>query len=239
MISTPASTGVTLVFCLRLSNKRTLWVSIHIPSTFRDENPNFAQDVKEAHPTNMFRDQPEIASLLTQIPNLTTDVGPSGILCISGSFRVKSATGDSVPPQDYPAGILNIEGLDEATKSVSRNMLMRRLSRIFATTKLSTRPLTLSTAAQDNIQAKDKKRHRSSPRVRTIGVAIRPSGINLRTRMDRKGAGRTLLQRHSQHRLGAVATGRASARSYSSRQLFSIVESSSSSNTFRYKLRKR
>ncbi|KAJ3787097.1 hypothetical protein GGU10DRAFT_154918 [Lentinula aff. detonsa] len=139
MISTPASTGVTLVFCLRLSNKRTLWVSIHIPSTFRDENPNFAQDVKEAHPTNMFRDQPEIASLLTQIPNLTTDVGPSGILCISGSFRVKSATGDSVPPQDYPAGILNIEGLDEATKSVSRNMLMRRLSRIFATTKQKTR----------------------------------------------------------------------------------------------------
>lgn len=51
-------TGVTLVFCLQLSDGRSFWVSIRVPSTFLVRgSPDFAQDIEDIDPNESFRDQ--------------------------------------------------------------------------------------------------------------------------------------------------------------------------------------
>ncbi|KAH7872265.1 uncharacterized protein C8R40DRAFT_492514 [Lentinula edodes] len=128
-----SSTSATLVFCLQFSDARTSWVFVRVPSTFQNkEETDFARDIQDLHPTEIFRDQSEVASLLNQIPDLCLDAGPSGMLRISGSFWVEKATEESIPHELYPSGILNIEGLSGAAKSISEDMLLRRLSRIFS-----------------------------------------------------------------------------------------------------------
>lgn len=53
-----AGTGVTLVFCLQLSDGRSFWVSIRVPSTFLVRgSPDFAQDIEDIDPNESFRDQ--------------------------------------------------------------------------------------------------------------------------------------------------------------------------------------
>lgn len=59
-------------------------------------------------------------------------MGSCGILRISGSFWANEVAKDNISSEHHPAGILNIEGLDEAADQVSVDMLMRRLSQIFA-----------------------------------------------------------------------------------------------------------
>lgn len=50
--------GVTLVFCLQLSDGRSFWVSIRVPSTFLvRESPDFAQDIGDVDLNESFRDQ--------------------------------------------------------------------------------------------------------------------------------------------------------------------------------------
>lgn len=53
-----SSPGVTVVFCLQLSDERSFWVSIRVPSTFLvRESPDFAQDIEDIDPNEYFRDQ--------------------------------------------------------------------------------------------------------------------------------------------------------------------------------------
>ncbi|KAJ3809002.1 hypothetical protein F5876DRAFT_66815 [Lentinula aff. lateritia] len=127
-----SSTSATLVFCLQSSDAQTFWVFVRVPSTFQNkEDPDFVRDIQALHPTEIFHDQVEIVSHLKQIPGLRLDVGPSGILRISGSFWVEKATKESIPSEVYPAGILNIKGLNEAAKKINRvSHLQRRLLKL-------------------------------------------------------------------------------------------------------------
>ncbi|KAJ3848715.1 hypothetical protein EV368DRAFT_86306 [Lentinula lateritia] len=241
VMSCSSSARVTLVFCLSLSDERNFWVFVSVPSTFTSENPDFAQDIKEIHPKFIFRDQPEVLTLLDQLPNLNTDVGPSGILRISGSFRVKSATVDSIPHEEYPAGVLNIEGLDKLTKEISPDLLMRRLSRIFTQEgRIKTFHTVLPTAAQDDVSAIVKKRGRSTSTddaastSRTDGTKVQRSskdivaiGSGFMARKGRKGT-RNLRTRRSKRNMRDVVIGRASVVVPRSSLVDSTVASSSS-----------
>ncbi|GAW04956.1 hypothetical protein LENED_006781 [Lentinula edodes] len=223
LLPSSSSTSVTLVFCLKLSDERTFWVFVYVPSTFTRENPDFAQDIKEIHPNVIFRDQPEVVTLLDQLPNLNADVGPSGILRISGSFRVKSATVDSIPHEEYPAGVLNIGRLDKLTKEISQDMLMRRLSRIFTQEgRIEPFYMALPTAAQGDVSAIAKKRARSTSTddaastSRTDRTKVQKSFKDIvapdsgpMTRKGRKGT-RNLRTLRSNRNIRDVVTGRAS-----------------------------
>ncbi|KAJ3901081.1 hypothetical protein F5879DRAFT_992269 [Lentinula edodes] len=255
-----SSTSATLVFCLQSSDAQTFWVFVRVPSTFQNkEDPDFARDIQALHPTEIFHDQVEIVSHLKQIPGLRLDVGPSGILRISGSFWVEKATKESIPSELYPAGILNIKGLNEAAKSISQDMLLRRLSRIFSQkNKPSLAPPASATEAPSRQGTKrGTKRGRST----TIGDDAVPATIRTsrsktklhakstksdhaipsasstqKTGKARKGAGRTLQSRRIPNKMSNVATGRASASAPRSDQIQPTV--SFSSRTPSHKLRK-
>ncbi|KAJ3810907.1 hypothetical protein F5876DRAFT_76331 [Lentinula aff. lateritia] len=241
LLPSSSSTSVTLVFCLKLSDERTFWVFVYVPSTFTRENPDFAQDIKEIHPNVIFRDQPEVVTLLDQLPNLNTDVGPSGILRISGSFRVKSATVDSIPHEEYPAGVLNIGRLDRLTKEISQDMLMRRLSRIF-TGRTEPFHTALPIVA---VSAIFKKRGRSTStddaastsrsdgtKVQKFSEDIVVTNSGSMTRKGRKGT-KSLRTGRSNRHIGDVVTGHASVVVPRSSLVDSTVPSSP------YNLRKR
>ncbi|KAJ4476440.1 hypothetical protein C8J55DRAFT_516938 [Lentinula edodes] len=246
LLPSSSNASVTLVFCLKLSDERTFWVFVYVPSTFTRENPDFAQDIKEIHPKVIFRDQPEVVSLLDQLPNLNTDVGPSGILRISGSFRVKSATVDSIPHEEYPAGVLNIGRLDKLTKEISQDMLMRRLSRIFTQEgRIEPFYTALPIAAQGDVSAIAKKRARSTSTddaastSRTDGTKVQKSSKDIvapdsgpMTRKGRKGT-RSLRTLRSNRNMRDVVIGRASVVVPRSSLVDSTVPSSP------YNLRKR
>ncbi|KAJ3881264.1 hypothetical protein F5051DRAFT_476871 [Lentinula edodes] len=179
----PSSIGLILVFCLQLADARCFWVFVHISSTHTNkEDPNIIQDIKDLHPNEVFRDQPEILSLLSELPNLCLDVGPFGVLRVSGSCWPEKVMKDSIPQELFPAGLLNIEGLDEADKRVSHDMLMRRLSQIIAQ-KIKNDPQVVSPGMvdeNDSHQKGKRQRGRSSTVVDDTGVA--PSGTVSGTR---------------------------------------------------------
>ncbi|KAJ3864820.1 hypothetical protein EV359DRAFT_81072 [Lentinula novae-zelandiae] len=242
VLPSSSSTGVTLAFCLQLSDERTFWVFVYVPSTFTADSPDFAQDIKEIHP------HPEVLTLLDQLPNLNTDVGPSGILRISGSFWVKSATANSIPREEYPAGILNIEGLDKVTKEVSQDMLMRRLSRIFTQgDRMEASHMALPAVAQGDVSV--KKRGRSTSTADDAALTSKADGTKVQksskgivtgsgsmTRKSRKGT-RSLRTRRSNGNMRGVVTGRASVVVPRTSLVDSTVPSSSS--VLPYNLRKR
>ncbi|KAJ3858475.1 hypothetical protein EV359DRAFT_87697 [Lentinula novae-zelandiae] len=240
VLPSSSSTSVTLVFCLKLSDERTFWVFVYVPSTFTSETPDFAQDIKEIHPNVIFRDQPEVVTLLDQLPNLNTDVGLSGVLRISGSFRVKNATADSILREDYPAGVLNIEGLDKVTKEYSQDILMRRLSRIF--TQKPSSPMSLPTVAQDDVvSAIGKKRGRSTSTADASSTSRADSEAKIQksfqgnvttgsgplARKGRKGI-QSSRTRRSKGKMGNLVTGRASVVASRSILVDPTVASSSS-----------
>ncbi|KIK65216.1 hypothetical protein GYMLUDRAFT_240512 [Collybiopsis luxurians FD-317 M1] len=116
-----------------------------VPSTFTEkENPTFALDVENARPAKIFHDQPEIISLLEMLPNLYHGMGPTGVLRVSRSLVVDKATEKSIPREESPAAILNIEALSEAVKGLSKDLLMRHLARIFPQSDVSSPPSTVS-----------------------------------------------------------------------------------------------
>ncbi|GAW03908.1 hypothetical protein LENED_005662 [Lentinula edodes] len=248
VLPSSSSTGVTLAFCLQLSDERTFWVFVYVPSTFTADSPDFAQDIKEIHPHVIFRDQPEVLTLLDQLPNLNTDVGPSGILRISGSFWVKSATANSIPREEYPAGVLNIEGLDKVTKEVSQDMLMRRLSRIFTQgERMEASHMALPAVARGDVSV--KKRGRSTSTADGAALTSKADGTKVQksskgivtgsgsmTRKSRKGT-RSLRTRRSNGNMRDVVTGRASVVVPRTSLVDSTVPSSSSVSP--YNLRKR
>ncbi|KAF5348991.1 hypothetical protein D9757_013469 [Collybiopsis confluens] len=138
--SLPGS-SVTLAFRLECQDGQRFWVFVHVPEDFTGEDsPSFIEDIRHASPASLFDEQPEIISLLAELPNLSPDVGPLGVLRVSGSFRVEKASEDSIPSAHQPAAILNITSLEEAGKRISQDMLMRRLARIFSD-DTSDRPL--------------------------------------------------------------------------------------------------
>ncbi|KAJ3873670.1 hypothetical protein F5051DRAFT_476277 [Lentinula edodes] len=251
-----SSTSATLVFCLQFSDARTSWVFVRVPSTFQNkEETDFARDIQDLHSTEIFRDQSEVASLLNQIPDLCLDAGPSGMLRISGSFRVEKATEESIPHELYPSGILNIEGLSGAAKSISEDMLLRRLSRIFSQrNEVIVAPPASATEAS---QEQGKKRGRSTTIDDDLGTATSgtsrsntkqhakstrsdhaaSSGSSTQAKKARKGAGRSLRSRRIPSKISNVATGRASASAPRSDRVEPTA--SSSSHTSPYNLRKR
>lgn len=197
----------------------------------------------------------EIVSHLKQIPGLRLDVGPSGILRISGSFWVEKATKESIPSELYPAGILNIKGLNEAAKSISQDMLLRRLSRIFSqrnkpslappasATEAPSRQGTKrgrSTTIGDDAVPATIRTSRSKTRLHAKPTksdhAIPSASTTQKTGKARKGAGRTLQSRRIPNKMSNVATGRASASAPRSDQIRPTV--SFSSRTPSHKLRK-
>ncbi|KAJ3812055.1 hypothetical protein F5876DRAFT_75245 [Lentinula aff. lateritia] len=252
-----SSTSATLVFCLQFSDARTFWVFVRVPSTFQNkEGTDFARDIQDLHPTEMFRDQSEVASLLNQIPDLCLDAGPSGIMRISGSFRVEEATETSIPHELSPCGILNIEGLSGAAKSISEDMLMRRLSRIFSQRNEVT--IAPPVSATEAPQEQGEKRGRSTTtsdddagtatsrtsRSRTKQHAkstrsdhAASSGSSTQAKAARKGAGRSLRSRRISSKISNITTGRASASAPRSDRVEPTA--SSSSHTSPYNLRKR
>ncbi|KAJ3863953.1 hypothetical protein EV359DRAFT_81906 [Lentinula novae-zelandiae] len=251
-----SSTSATLVFCLQFSDARTSWVFVRVPSTFQNkEDTDFARDIQDLHPTEIFRDQSEVASLLNQIPDLCLDAGPSGMLRISGSFWVEKATEESIPHELYPSGILNIEGLSGAAKSISEDMLMRRLSRIFSQRNEVT--VAPSVSATEAPQERGKKRGRSTTIDDDAGTATSrtsrsktkqhakstrsdhaaSSGSSIQAKKARKGAGRSLRSRRIPNKISNVATGRASVSAPRSDRVEPTA--SSSSHTSPYNLRKR
>ncbi|KAF5378624.1 hypothetical protein D9757_009561 [Collybiopsis confluens] len=131
--SSPGSSA-TLAFCLKFQDGQCFWVFVHVPEDFtsEDSSPSFAEDIQHASPASLFDEQPEILSLLVELPHLSPDVGPLGVLRVSGSFRVEKSSEDSIPSEHQPAAILNITSLEEAGKRISQDMLMRRLARIFS-----------------------------------------------------------------------------------------------------------
>ncbi|KAF5378669.1 hypothetical protein D9757_009564 [Collybiopsis confluens] len=130
--SSPGSSA-TLAFCLEFQDGQCFWVFVHVPGHFTcEDSPSFAEDIQHASPASLFDEQPEILSLLVELPHLSPDVGPLGVLRVSGSFRVEKASEDSIPSEHQPAAILNIISLEEAGKRISQDMLMRRLARIFS-----------------------------------------------------------------------------------------------------------
>ncbi|KAJ3928997.1 MAG: hypothetical protein NXY57DRAFT_1095772 [Lentinula lateritia] len=132
LLQSSSNTSVTLVFCLQQFDERAFWVFVQVPSTFAKREPKFAHDIEDIRPSELFCDQPDIISLIDELPNPCLDVGSCGILRISGSFWANEVAKDNISSEHHPAGILNIEGLDEAADQVSVDMLMRRLSQIFA-----------------------------------------------------------------------------------------------------------
>ncbi|KAF8829009.1 hypothetical protein HHX47_DHR3001121 [Lentinula edodes] len=191
---------------------------------------------------------PEVLTLLDQLPNLNTDVGPSGILRISGSFWVKSATANSIPREEYPAGVLNIEGLDKVTKEVSQDMLMRRLSRIFTQgERMEASHMALPAVARGDVSV--KKRGRSTSTADGTALTSKADGTKVQksskgivtgsgsmTRKSRKGT-RSLRTRRSNGNMRDVVTGRASVVVPRTSLVDSTVPSSSSVSP--YNLRKR
>ncbi|KAF5369681.1 hypothetical protein D9757_014735 [Collybiopsis confluens] len=75
---------------------------------------------------------PKLYQYLQNSQNLSPDVGPLGILRVSGSLRVDKASEDSIPSGHQPAAILDITSLEEAGKRISQDILMRRLARILS-----------------------------------------------------------------------------------------------------------
>ncbi|KAH7868145.1 uncharacterized protein C8R40DRAFT_1178176 [Lentinula edodes] len=132
LLQSSSNTSVTLVFCLQQFDERAFWVFVQVPSTFAKREPEFVHDIEDIRPSELFCDQPDIISLIDELPNPCLDVGSCGILRISGSFWANEVAKDNISSEHHPAGILNIEGLDEAADKVSVDMLMRRLSQIFA-----------------------------------------------------------------------------------------------------------
>ncbi|KAJ3851123.1 hypothetical protein EV368DRAFT_83861 [Lentinula lateritia] len=169
-----SSIGLILVFCLQLADARCFWVFVRISSIYTNkEDPNIIQDIKDLHPNEVFCDQPEILSLLSVLPNLCLDVGPFGVLRVSGSCWPEKVMKNRIPQELYPAGLLNIEGLDEADKRVSHDMLMRRLSRVIAQ-RIKNDPQVVSPGVVDEDDAHQKgkrQRGRSSTVVDDTGVA--------------------------------------------------------------------
>ncbi|KIK65247.1 hypothetical protein GYMLUDRAFT_39611 [Collybiopsis luxurians FD-317 M1] len=158
VLQSSARPSATLVFSLQLSDTRSFWVFVHVPATFTEqETPTFAQDIEDAQPAKVFRDWPEITSILEELPNRYLDMGPFTVLRVSGSFWVDKATRDSIPREQNPAAILNISKLEEAAKNVSQDMLMRRLARIFAQGKV---PLPLAAVSMTSARDDDVGRHR-------------------------------------------------------------------------------
>ncbi|KAF8826046.1 hypothetical protein HHX47_DHR6000429 [Lentinula edodes] len=162
-----SSNQLILVFCLQLADARCFWTFVWISSTNEDEL-DFAQDIKNLHPNELFRDQPEVVPLLNKLPNLLLDVGTFGVLRVSGSCWVEKYIEDSIPQDLYPAGLLNIKGLDNSNSKVSRASLMRRLSHIISQSKKRS----AVPPAEVNLPKKGKKRRgRSSTIVDDAGTA--------------------------------------------------------------------
>ncbi|KAF9075350.1 hypothetical protein BDP27DRAFT_1443746 [Rhodocollybia butyracea] len=103
VLSFPFSERVALVFCLQTPDARCFWVFVGVPSKFLVENPDFAQDVDYLQPHKLFKDQPEILSVLDELPNPYLDVGALAILRVSGSYRVKTALKIIFPSGQLPA----------------------------------------------------------------------------------------------------------------------------------------
>ncbi|KAF5379958.1 hypothetical protein D9757_010235 [Collybiopsis confluens] len=179
--SSPGSSA-TLAFCLELQDGQCFWVFVHVPEDFTGEDsPSFAEDIQRASPTSLFDAQPEIISLLAELSNLSPDVGPLGVLRVSGSFRVEKASEDSIPSEHQPAAILNITSLEEAGKRISQDMLMRRLTRIFSD-DTSNRPLRREQPQQLEASLPSRKGAR-----RKRSVAGSTSTTRVSTRLKSKG----------------------------------------------------
>ncbi|KAJ4481187.1 hypothetical protein J3R30DRAFT_3732932 [Lentinula aciculospora] len=257
-----SSTSVILVFCLQLADARCFWVFVLVSSkSMKDANHDLVQDIQNLHPNKVFRDQPEILPLLSNLPNPCLNVGAFGVLRISGSWWPEKATADSIPAEHLPAGVLNIAGLAEAGKKVSREMLMRRLSQIIAQEqkkKKKPEPAPLPTTIGGNHPKKGRKRGRSqtiaddtgarkSKIVKSAEEDATVAGSSRRKKCTKSTNVDTVLGSSSQSgktdktsrgtlRVGKVATGRASTEISRSDR---IESTASSSSTSAYNLRKR
>ncbi|KAF8824264.1 hypothetical protein HHX47_DHR8000440 [Lentinula edodes] len=156
-----SSNTVILAFCLQRADEQSFWVFVRISSkSTNEEDIDFAQEIDDLHPTKVFHDQPDILSLLSNLPNLCLEVGDFGVLRISGSSWAENASEDSIPPERRPAGVLNIDGLDEAEKGVPYEEFMRRLSQAIVQTKKKVETALPPPVVEDS--KKGKKRGRSS-----------------------------------------------------------------------------
>ncbi|KAJ3884538.1 hypothetical protein GG344DRAFT_83873 [Lentinula edodes] len=156
-----SSNTVNLVFCLQRADEQSFWVFVRISSkSTNEEDIDFAQEIDDLHPTKVFHDQPDILPLLSNLPNLCLEVGDFGVLRISGSSWAENANEDNIPPERRPAGVLNIDGLDEAEKGVPYEEFMLRLSQAIVQTKKKVETALPPPVVEDS--KKGKKRGRSS-----------------------------------------------------------------------------
>ncbi|KAJ3875989.1 hypothetical protein F5051DRAFT_412864 [Lentinula edodes] len=156
-----SSNTVILAFCLQRADEQSFWVFVRISSkSTNEEDINFAQEIDDLHPTKVFHDQPDILPLLSNLPNLCLEVGDFGVLRISGSSWAENANEDNIPPERRPAGVLNIDGLDEAEKGVPYEEFMRRLSQAIVQTKKKVETALPPPVVEHS--TKGKKRGRSS-----------------------------------------------------------------------------
>ncbi|KAJ3993054.1 hypothetical protein F5050DRAFT_784465 [Lentinula boryana] len=246
--------------CLQLADTQCFWVFIRISS--KSTNEAFAEDVKGLNLIEVFRDQPEILPLLNKLPNLCLDVGTFEVLRLSGSCWADRATEDSNPREQHPAGVLNLEELDEVEQKLSHNMFMRRLSQAIAQMKTNEFITTGAGMYLRKVRSDAEIRPWSMsivqlpPRIakakRGGAQEIAPRSSNARTGRTRKlrstnvdvatNSNKDIDQANedvikffdrSQGKVGKLATGRASAEMGRSDEL-----SASSSNN-RYNLRTR
>ncbi|KAJ3805885.1 hypothetical protein F5876DRAFT_81281 [Lentinula aff. lateritia] len=156
-----SSNTVILVFCLQRADEQSFWVFVRISAqSTNEEDIDFGQEIDDLHPTKVFHDQPDILPLLSNLPNLCLEVGAFGVLRISGSSWAENASEDNIPPEQRPAGVLNIDGLDEAEKGVPYEEFMRRLSQAIVQTKKKVETALPPPVVEDS--KKGKKRGRSS-----------------------------------------------------------------------------
>ncbi|KAJ3908132.1 hypothetical protein F5879DRAFT_874404 [Lentinula edodes] len=187
VLPSSSSKQLILVFCLQLADARCFWTFVWISSTSMNKGElDFAQDIKNLHPNEVFRDQPEVVPLLNKLPNLLLDVGTFGVLRVSGSCWAESYLEKSIPQDQYPAGLLNIKGLDDSNSKVSRALLMRRLSHVISQTKNRSAAL----PAEDNLSKKGKKRRgRSFTIVDDAGIASSSIGEARKTKSVKSSQG--------------------------------------------------
>ncbi|KAJ3849165.1 hypothetical protein EV368DRAFT_85820 [Lentinula lateritia] len=156
-----SSNTVILVFCLQRADEQSFWVFVRISAqSTNEEGIDFGQEIDDLHPTKVFHDQPDILLLLSNLPNLCLEVGAFGVLRISGSSWAENANEDNIPPERRPAGVLNIDGLDEAEKGFPYEEFMRRLSQAIVLTKKKAETALPPPVVEDS--TKGKKRSRSS-----------------------------------------------------------------------------
>ncbi|KAJ4481230.1 hypothetical protein J3R30DRAFT_3700854 [Lentinula aciculospora] len=251
--------AVILIFCLQLVDTRCFWVFVLVSSkSTNDVNHDLVQDIQNLDPNEVFRDQPDIPSLLNNLPNPCLDMGAFAVLRISGSCWPEKATADSIPAEHRPAGVLNIERLDEQKKKPEPAPLPTTIEETHAKKgKKRGRSRTIADdagAAASSVAGAQKSKIVKSAKE---GAAVAgPSTIETRrkkktvnsTNADtvpgssgqfgkrHETTRKTLRSRGSQGRVGEVATGRAlTAMSRPNR----VGSTASSTSTSPYNLRKR